>query len=218
MVTSVDVFARQRLDALRQHDVRQMQRVLISSAPTSASMNCGMLSAEHSRSMVWVTMLTVPPRFTPGRGFGVLQVQGNADADGRAFAEPHEVDMEREVAHRIEVEVARNHAMLLAVEIDVEDRGEEAAGQDAQAQFAHRRPRSSRGAGCRHRSRRALCRRDALPVRPPCRLRTCGRLQFLDGRHRVKSLFSKKLKAATRPGCTPQQASRGAGAADVAGF
>jgi hypothetical protein len=31
-------------------------------------------------------------------------------------------------------------------------------------------------------------------------------------------LFSKKLKAASRPVGTPQQASRGAGAADVAAF
>jgi hypothetical protein len=31
-------------------------------------------------------------------------------------------------------------------------------------------------------------------------------------------LFSKKLKAATRPGSVLQQASRGAGAADVAAF
>jgi hypothetical protein len=31
-------------------------------------------------------------------------------------------------------------------------------------------------------------------------------------------LFSKKLKAASRPVCGAQQASRGAGAADVAAF
>src|SRR5258707_836696 len=39
---------------------------LISRLLTSASIYCGMLSTEHSRSMVGVTMLTVPPRFTPG--------------------------------------------------------------------------------------------------------------------------------------------------------
>src|SRR5216117_4041757 len=32
------------------------------------------------------------------------------------------------------------------------------------------------------------------PGGPLAALRTRGRLQFLDGRHRVKSLFSKKLK------------------------
>ena len=31
---------------------------LISSPLTSASTNCGMLSTEHSRSIVWVTILT----------------------------------------------------------------------------------------------------------------------------------------------------------------
>ena len=80
-------------------------------------------------------MLTVPPRFTPGADFGVLDVQGNADANGGAFAEPHEVDMDRKITHRIEMEVARNHAMLFAFQIDVVNRGEEPAGQNALAQF-----------------------------------------------------------------------------------
>src|SRR5665213_1082762 len=70
-----------------------------------------------------------------GRGFRVLDVQRHADADGRAFAEPHEVDMQRKIAHRIEMEVARNHAVLLALQIDVVNRGQEPAGQDALAQF-----------------------------------------------------------------------------------
>src|SRR6476646_9527347 len=70
-----------------------------------------------------------------GRRIRVADVQGNADADGRALAEPHEVDMEREIAHRIEMEVARDHAALLALEIDVVNRGEEPAGQNALAQF-----------------------------------------------------------------------------------
>src|SRR5262249_43559883 len=67
--------------------------------------------------------------------FRVDHMQRDADADRRAFAEPHEVYMDREVAHGIEMEVARNHAMLLALELDVVNRGEEAAGQDALAQF-----------------------------------------------------------------------------------
>src|ERR1700687_2948200 len=58
------------------------------------------------------------------RTFRVHDVQGNADADGRAFAEPHEIDMNRKIAHRIELEVARNHAVLVALEIDVVNRGE----------------------------------------------------------------------------------------------
>ncbi len=68
---------------------------------------------------MWVTMLTVPPRFTPGEASAFMHVQRNADADGGAFAEPHEIDMNGKIAHRIEMEVARNHAVLLALEIDV---------------------------------------------------------------------------------------------------
>ena len=152
------------------------------------------------------------------RGIAVHHMQGNADADGGAFAEPHEVDMQREVAHRIEMEVARNHAVLLALEIDVVNRGQEPAGQNALAQFGivDRDGHGGLVVTIDHSGNSpgaTLC-----PGGPLAALRTRGRLQFTDGRHRVKSLFSKKLKAATRPGSVRQQASRGAGAADVAGF
>src|SRR5262249_12151602 len=63
-------------------------------------------------------------------------VQRHADADGGAFAEPHEVDVDRKILHRIEMEVARNHAVLLALEIDVEQCGEESARQNTLAPFA----------------------------------------------------------------------------------
>ena len=145
-------------------------------------------------------------------------MKGNADADGRAFAEPHEIDMDREIANRIEVEVARNHAVLLALEIDVVNRGQEPAGLNAQAQFGivDRNRRGGQVVTIDHSGNSpgaTLC-----PGGPLAALRTRGRLQFLDGRHSRKSLFSKKLKAATRPMVVRQQASRGAGAADVAGF
>ncbi len=103
-------------------------------------------------------------------------------------------------------------------EVDVEQRGEEPAGQDALAQFGIV-DRDGHGglvvtlAHSGHSAGATLC-----PGGPLAALRTRGRLQFLDGRHRCKSLFSKKLKAASRPVNVPQQASRGAGAADVAAF
>src|SRR4030095_4996717 len=153
-----------------------------------------------------------------GRGFAVHDMQGNADADRRAFTEAHEIDMQREVTNGVEVGVARNHAVLLAREIDFVNRGQEAAGQDALAQFLVV-DRNGHGGlvvavdHSGHSPGATLC-----PGGPLAALRTRGRLQFLDGRHRVKSLFSKKLKAAWRPVGVPQQASRGAGAADVAGF
>ncbi len=75
-------------------------------------------------------MLTVPPRLTPGADFGIDHVDGMRDADHRALAEPHEIHMQRSVAHRIELEVARDDAMLLAVDLEVVDRGQEPAGID----------------------------------------------------------------------------------------
>ena len=152
------------------------------------------------------------------RTFRVHDMQGNADPDGGAFAEPHEIDMERKIAHRIELEVARNHAVLVALEIDVVNRGEKPPRQNALTQLGIVDRDSERGLVVAidhsgHSAGATLC-----PCGPLAACRTRGRLQFLDGRHLRKSLFSKKLKAASRPGCTPRQASRGAGAADVAAF
>jgi len=79
-------------------------------------MPVGMASARQRTSMVWVTMLTVPPRFTPGDCSAFLTWIGNIDADGGALAEPHEIHMQRQVAHRVELEVAGNNAMLHAVD------------------------------------------------------------------------------------------------------
>jgi len=49
------------------------------------------------------------PRFSPG---------SDIDANGRALAEPHEIDVQRQIAHGIELEVARNDAVLHAVDLD----------------------------------------------------------------------------------------------------
>src|SRR6267154_5244734 len=136
-----------------------------------------------------------------GSGFRVADVQGNADADGGAFAEPHEIDMERKIAHRIKLEVARNHAVLVALEIDVVNRGEKPPRQDALTQLGivDRNGEGGLVVAIDHSGHSAgatLC-----PCGPLAACRTSGRLQFLDGRHLPKSLFSKKLKAASRPGC-----------------
>ncbi len=69
------------------------------------------------------------------RLFGVAHHDRNIDPDGRALAEPHEVDMQRQVADGVELEIARNDAMLHAVDFDVVDGGEEMAGIDALAQI-----------------------------------------------------------------------------------
>src|SRR5205085_7346906 len=137
---------------------------------------------------------------------------------GCTFAEPHEIDMKRKIAHRVEMEVARDHAVLLALEIDVVNRGEKPPRQNALAKLGIV-DRDGHGGlvvaidHSGHSPGATLC-----PCGPLAARRTCGRLQFLDRRHLLKSLFSKKLKAASRPGYGPQQASRRAGAADVAAF
>src|SRR5205823_573976 len=116
-----------------------------------------------------------------GCGFGLHDMQRHADADGRAFAEPHEIDMQRKVLDRIEMEVARDHAVLLPFEIDVVDRGQEAARQDALPQFGVLDRDGHRGlvvaidyAG--YPAGATLC-----PCGPFAAVRTRGRLQFLDG-------------------------------------
>src|SRR4029077_5727075 len=124
----------QRLRARGQLDVGQMQRV---ADLQTADIGFDVLRNVVDRAFEVERVgddVDGAAALDPRRGLRGLNAQGNADPDGRAFAEPHEIDMDREVAHRIEVEVARNHAMLLALEIDVVNRGQEPAGQDALTQ------------------------------------------------------------------------------------
>src|SRR5258705_1748354 len=57
------------------------------------------------------------------RAFRVQDMKGKADADVAAFAERHEIDMKRKIAHWIKLEVAGNHPWLFALEIEVVNRG-----------------------------------------------------------------------------------------------
>ncbi len=66
---------------------------------------------------------------------GIDDVDRDAHPDRRALSEAHEIDMDRQVTHGIELEVARDHPVLLAVDLDVVDAGQEPAGEDALAQF-----------------------------------------------------------------------------------
>src|SRR6185437_16520244 len=56
-----------------------------------------------------------------GRSVRAHHMQGDADTNGGALAEPHEIDMDREVAYGIKVEVAGDHAVSLAVKLNVID-------------------------------------------------------------------------------------------------
>src|ERR1700688_2070484 len=73
--------------------------------------------------------------FDAGRLVGIPDMDRNVDADGGALAEPHEVHMQRQVANRIELEVAGNDAMLHAVDLDVMNGGEKTPGIDAEVQI-----------------------------------------------------------------------------------
>src|SRR5579863_8869693 len=106
--------------------------------------------------------------------------------------------MDRKITHRVEMEVARNHAVLLALKVDVVDRGEKPASQNALAQIGvvDRNGYGGLVVAIDHSGHSPGA--TLGPGGPLAALRTCGRLQFLDGRHCLKSLFFKKLKAAIR--------------------
>ena len=149
----------------------------------STSIDSGMASAGHSTSIVWVTMLTVPPRLTPGDWSALSTWTGMLTRITAPSAEPQEVDMHRRSLHRIELEVARDHAVLGAVDVEVVERGEEAPGIDALPQLGMIERDRQRGLvvavdHARHAAGATRC-----PGGPLAALRTRRRLQFLDGRH-----------------------------------
>ena len=99
---------------------------------------------------------------------GVQHVDRDVDADRRALAKPHEIHMQRKIAHGIQLEIAGNDAVLHAVNLDVVHGREKVPGIDAMMQIGViERDRQRRFAvavdDCRVRGRR-----DAQPGRPPC--------------------------------------------------
>jgi hypothetical protein len=114
---------------------------------------------------------------------GVHRMHRDGDADHRALAKPHEVDVQRVVLHRVELKVARDDAMLHAINLKLVDRGQEPSGIDALAEL---------GIVERNRQRRLLiavnhsgyaARATLRPGGPLAGPRTRRRLQLLDGRH-----------------------------------
>ena len=65
-----------------------------------------------------------------GRGFAVLDVDGDGDAHLGACAQAHEVDMQRLVGDDVELVIAREHALDAAADVEFEDRGQKVAGVD----------------------------------------------------------------------------------------
>src|SRR6202140_1372914 len=66
--------------------------------------------------------------FHARRLVGIPPMDRNVDPDRGALAEPHEVHMQRQVAHGIELEVAGNDTVLHAVDFDVMNGGEKKPG------------------------------------------------------------------------------------------
>src|ERR1035441_1586517 len=83
----------------------------------------------------------------------------------------------------IELEVARDHAVLGAVHIDVEERGEEAPGIDAPAQLGMVERDHLRGFVLAVNHARPSAGATCCPSGPLAAFRTHRRLQFQDGRH-----------------------------------
>src|SRR5690349_19734172 len=109
----------------------------------------------------------------------------NVDPDRGALAQPHEIHMQRHIAHRIELEIARDDAVLFAIHLDLMDGREEAARIDALAQI---------GIIERNRQRRLAVAIDNSgyaagatlgPGGPLACPRACRRLDLIDGRHRM---------------------------------
>ena len=119
----------------RRSSLRCLRMVDLEAGDVDVDRPAGWRRPGRRTSIVWVTMLTVPPRFMPGDWSAFMHVDRNVHADGRAFAEAQEVHMDRNVLDGVELEVARDHAMLGAVDVEIVEGGEEVARVDALAQF-----------------------------------------------------------------------------------
>ena len=118
-----------------------------------------------------------------GRLVDVHHVHRDAHADRRTLAEAEEVDMDRIVAHRVDLEVARNGAVLLAVDLDVADADEEAARMDAVLELVEIERDRDRGLVVAVDHARHAAFTTHGPGGPLACPRTRRRLQFIDGRH-----------------------------------
>ena len=129
----------------------------------------------------------------------------HVDADQRAFGEPHEVDVDRDILHRIELIVARDHPVLLAVDLDVVQRRQEVAGIDFVADVDVIDSDGERGFVGSVDHGRGTALATNCPGGPLAGLRAQRRLDFLHGGHALKSYELQsdcmKTAAASLQGC-----------------
>src|SRR5262249_22006680 len=72
-----------------------------------------------------------PTAFHSGGLVGIHHVDRNAYANLRPFAKSQKIDVNGQILDRVELKVARDHPVLGAVDIEIVDGGEKAAGIDA---------------------------------------------------------------------------------------
>src|SRR5262249_21296319 len=139
--------------------------------------------------------------FDARRLVGVDHVDRNPHPDLRAFPQPQEIHVHGQVLYRVELEVARDDPLLAAIDVELIDAGEKAAGIDAlleigvinrnvERRLAVAVDNARHAAGATLRAGRAL----AGP-------RPRRRLHLLDGRHDANPLATK-TPAETRPRLT----------------
>ena len=64
----------------------------------------------------------------PGEFSWPLKTHGNGDGHARAFLQPHEIDMNGPVGYRIDLDIARQNALLLAADFEHDERRVQAPG------------------------------------------------------------------------------------------
>ncbi len=69
-------------------------------------------------------------RLEARRGFMVAEMDRHLDADTSILAEPQEIDMDNEIPHGLELDVARNDAKGFPAEVEIDEGCRETAGAD----------------------------------------------------------------------------------------
>ena len=109
---------------------------LMSRPARSATILSGIASAGQTSAMRWRTTFSTPPRRMPGAVDSLMNWTGTSTVIVEPGDDAEEVDMDRLVAHRVELEVAGDRPDLLAGDVDRGDRGEEAAAMELEEQLA----------------------------------------------------------------------------------
>ena len=108
---------------------------LISRPLTSTSIASGIWSAGHTTSSAVGDDIDRAAALHAGRLLDIDDVDRNAHPDGGALPQPHEIDVNRVFLDRVELEIARDHAMLGSVDLEIVEGGQKAAGKNALLEF-----------------------------------------------------------------------------------